>query len=145
MKALGVAVLVAALTTICVWDFSSARAQDKSEQSSSKKTIRGLVRDIACPLQNKESTSRRFNLECAKMCAAKGSPLAILTDDGTLYFAIAAGMPDTDQRPRLLPFLGKYVSVSGDVFERAGTHAIIISEIKEDKSVHLDTGSSQPE
>jgi hypothetical protein len=48
-------------------------------------------------------------------------------------------MPDTDQRERLMPFVGKYVRASGTVFERKGTRAIVITEIKEMKDVHLTT------
>ena len=66
-----------------------------------------------------------------------GSPLAILTNDGHLYFPISAKMPDTDQRQELMPFVGKYVRASGIVFERMGTHAIVIAEIKEMKEIHL--------
>lgn len=102
-------------------------------------TIEGLVRDLACPIQNKEATARRFNLKCAQDCAKLGSPLIVLTDDGTLYTPISESMPDTDQRQRLMPFLGKYVRVRGQVFERAGTHAIAIKEIVELKEVHLIT------
>jgi hypothetical protein len=35
--------------------------------------------------------------------------------------------------------VGKYVRASGTVFERKGTRAIVISEIKEMKDVHLKT------
>ncbi len=74
------------------------------------------------------------------MCwhTAKGdSPLAILTNDGELYLPISDKMPDTDQRENLMPFVGKYVQASGTVFERNGTRAIVIAEIKEIKTVHL--------
>ena len=50
---------------------------------------------------------------------------------------VSAKMPDTDQRQQLMPFVGKYVQASGTVFERAGTHAIVITEIKEMKEIHL--------
>jgi hypothetical protein len=46
-------------------------------------------------------------------------------------------MPDTDQRQLLMPFVGKYVRASGFVFERTGTHAIVITEIKEMKEVQV--------
>ena len=52
-------------------------------------------------------------------------------------FPISAKMPDTDQRQKLMPFVGKYVRASGIVFERTGTHAIVITEIKEMKEVRL--------
>ena len=103
----------------------------------SKTTIEGLVRDVACPIQNLEATATHLSLKCLRACARSGSPLVILTQEGDLYFPISDKMPDTDQRQRLRPFLGKYVRVSGTVYERKGTHAIAIGEIKELKGVHL--------
>jgi hypothetical protein len=102
-------------------------------------TIEGLVRDIACPIENKAATATVFNLKCAQECARLGSPLIILTNKGVLYTPISASMPDEDQRKRLLPFLGKYVRVNGQVFERTGTHAIVIKQIHELPNVHLVT------
>ena len=102
-------------------------------------TIEGLVRDIACPIQNKQATATEFNLKCAQDCARLGSPLIVLTPDGTLYTAISESMPDQDQRQRLMPFLGKYVRVKGPVFERNGTRAIAIREIEEVKNIPLKT------
>jgi hypothetical protein len=110
-----------------------------SDPSVKMAAIEGLVRDVACPIQNKEATARNFNLKCAQDCAKLESPLIILTDDGTLYTPISESMPDTDQRQRLMPFLGKYVRVRGQVFERAGTHAIAIKDIVELKNVRLVT------
>jgi hypothetical protein len=117
---------------------NSPRAQ-QSDPPAEIVTIEGLVRDVACPIQNKEATARRFNLKCAQDCAKLGSPLIVLTDDGTLYTPISESMPDTDQRRHLMPFLGKYVRVRGQVFERAGTHAIVIKDIVELIDVHLIT------
>jgi hypothetical protein len=102
-------------------------------------TIQGLVRDLACPIQNKKASARVFNLKCAQDCAKLGSPLIVLTDDGTLYTPISESMPDKDQRERLMPFVGKYVRVTGPVFERNGTHAIAIQTIEELKNVPLKT------
>jgi hypothetical protein len=102
-------------------------------------TIEGLVRDIACPIQNKQATATEFNLKCAQDCAKLGSPLIVLTPDGTLYTPISESMPDQDQRQRLMPFLGKYVRVTGPVFERNGTRAIAIREIEEVKNIPLKT------
>jgi hypothetical protein len=104
-------------------------------------TIEGLVRDVACPIQNKEATATKFNLKCAQDCAKLGSPLIVLTQDGTLYTPISDVMPDQDQRQRLMPFLGKYVRVKGQVFERGGTHAITIKQIDELKDVPLITNA----
>jgi len=103
----------------------------------SKATIEGLVRDVACPIQNLDSSPTHFSLKCVKECVKGGSPLVILTKDGRLYFPISAKMPDTDQRQELTPFIGKYVRASGLVFERTGTHAIVIADIQEMKEVRL--------
>ncbi|PYX05546.1 MAG: hypothetical protein DMG88_21140 [Acidobacteria bacterium] len=94
-------------------------------------TVQGLVRDIACPIQNKKATSTDFNLECTLQCARNGSPLIVLTDDETIYIPISESMPDVSQRERLMPLLGKRARVTGSVYERAGTHAIAIKQIQE--------------
>jgi len=105
--------------------------------NESKATIEGLVRDIACPIQNLEATATHLSMKCLRACAKAGSPLIILTKDGELYFPISAKMPDADQRQKLMPFLGKYVQAAGTVYERKGTHAIVINDIHELKDVHL--------
>ncbi|MBV9626193.1 MAG: hypothetical protein JOZ14_19680 [Acidobacteria bacterium] len=102
-----------------------------------KATIEGLVRDIACPIQNLEANATHLNMKCLRACAKTGSPLVILTKDGELFVPISDKMPDQDQRQTLLPFLGKYVRAGGTVYERKGTHAIAIHIIEEVKNVHL--------
>jgi hypothetical protein len=93
---------------------SSAVSKSPNEtESPTMVTIEGLVRDIACPIQNKEATATTFNLKCAQECVRLGSPLTILTQDGTVYTPISESIPDRDQRQRLMPFVGKYVRATG--------------------------------
>lgn len=137
----------------CLWIFlvstltcalprlSSKKSQQNEPVQQSKTTIEGLVRDIACPIQNPAATATKFNMKCALDCAKQGSPLIILTNDGEMYFPISDSMPDIDQRQKLIPFVGKYVRITGTVFERKGTRAIAIGSIKEMKSVHLITNA----
>jgi hypothetical protein len=108
---------------------------DRANRSNA--TIEGLVRDIACPIQNLDGNATHLSMECALSCVKAGSPLVILTKDGDLYLPISEKMPDYDQRQKLLPYVGKYVRASGVVFDRHGTHAIVIGEIKEMKEVHV--------
>jgi len=103
----------------------------------SHETIEGLVRDVACPIQNLDNHPTSMGAKCVQDCVKGGSPLVILTKDDRLYFPISARMPDKDQRQALMPFVGKYVRASGIVFERTGTHAIVITEIKEMKEVQV--------
>jgi hypothetical protein len=120
---------------------SQQTTQPEPSSHQSKETVEGLVRDIACPIQNLEAKATEFNLQCALECARHGSPLIIQVEEGELYIPISGSMPDTDQREKLMPFVGKYVRASGTVFERKGTRAIVISEIKEMKNVHLKTNA----
>ena len=108
-----------------------------SRAHASQATVEGLLRDIACPIQNLDSSATALSVQCVVDCVKGGSPLVILTREGDLYLPISATMPDTDQRQTLMPFVGKYVRASGTVFERNGTRAIVIAEIKELKDVHL--------
>jgi hypothetical protein len=116
---------------------STSMAGDRA--NASKATIEGLLRDVACPIQNLDGTATNLSPKCVRDCVRGGSPLVILTQDGHLYFPISNKMPDTDQRKKLMPFVGKYVRASGTVFERTGTHAIVITEITEMKEIPLRT------
>ena len=112
-------------------------SMEGSRANRSKATIEGLVRDIACPIQNLDGNATHLSMKCALACARAGSPIAILTKDGDLYLPISEKMPDYGQRQKLVPFVGKYVRVDGIVFERNGTHAIVITKIAEMKEVHV--------
>ncbi len=118
-----------------------ARAQHTSMEGSranrSKVTIEGLVRDVACPIQNLDGNATSMSLKCVTDCLKGGSPIAILTKDGDLYLPISDKMPDMDQRTKLMPFVGKYVRATGIAFERNGMRAIVISEIAEMKDVKV--------
>ena len=119
--------------------FATIAVANGDNSTAPAATIEGLVRDISCPIQNPAATATAFNLKCALECSRLGSPLIILDKDGYIYVPISASMPDKDQRSRLLPFVGKYVKVSGTVYERKGTRAIAIAGIVEMKGVHLVT------
>jgi|SRR5579863_3028583 hypothetical protein len=139
MKKLGLLVIFStALAFAAPRPPQNTSTQDTSSHGS-KQTIEGLVRDISCPLQNPAASATVFNLKCAQDCAKNGSPLIILTSKGEIYVPISESMPDKDQRQGLMPFVGKYVQAIGTVYERSGTRAIAIAEIRERKDVHLTT------
>lgn len=137
------------ILSFCIWAgcgvaamVGSAQPQQKTSMEGARAnrsnvTIEGLVRDIACPIQNLDGNATSLSLKCARACLRAGSPIAILTKDGDLYQPISDKMPDYSQRKKLMPFVGKYVRVSGIAFERNGTHAIVITEITEMKEVHV--------
>jgi hypothetical protein len=110
--------------------------------SEYKASVEGVVRDVACPIQNHKATATNFNLECALSCAKAGSPLIILTNEGDIYFPISDQMPDPSQREKLMPFVGKYVRATGTVYTRNGTRTIAIKEMTELKNVKMNTAAT---
>ncbi|HKF01200.1 MAG TPA: hypothetical protein VKB49_02755 [Candidatus Sulfotelmatobacter sp.] len=119
--------LLAAFLCLSV-PISMFAADDADSTAVGTMTVEGLVRDIACPLQNKKSTSASFSKECITMCLKSGSPLGILTREGEVYVPVTQSMPDMGQ-DALKPFVGEHVKATGKVFLRNGTHAIEISKI----------------
>jgi hypothetical protein len=98
-------------------------ASDNGQQS----TIKGYVLDSACAFT--KNLKKPISPECAVACAKAGSPLVILSDDGTIYWPIADSTPSSGQNDKLLPFAGKKVTASGKVFERGGSRAMVIDKI----------------
>lgn len=90
-------------------------------------TVTGYVIDSSCTFTKglKEPTS----VECARACAKAGSALVILADNGTVYWPISDQMPATGQNEKLVKYAGQMVTAKGKVFERGGSHAIVIEEI----------------
>lgn len=123
MFRMALAALVCAAATMFIAKIGAAQST-----AIGTRTIEGLVRDIACPLQKTNSTSTSYGKECIIDCAKAGSPLGILTADGTVYLSVTESMPDTGQN-RLKSFVGDHVKATGKVFERNGAHAIEITGI----------------
>lgn len=90
-------------------------------------TVKGYVLDSACAFT--KSLDKPISKECAISCAKAGSQLVILAEDGTIYWPIADTMPSSGQNPKLLPFAGEKVTVTGKVYQRGGSKAIVIDKI----------------
>ena len=91
-------------------------------------TIKGYVLDSACAFT--KGLKKPISAECATACAKAGSPLVILTTNGAIYWPIADTTPSTSQNDKLLAYAGKQVTVSGRVFQRGGSTAIVISKVE---------------
>ncbi len=90
-------------------------------------TVKGYVLDSACLFI--KDLNKPVSPECAVACAQAGSPLVILAEDGSVYWPISASMPATGQNSKLIKFAGQKVTVSGQVYERGGSHAMVIKKI----------------
>jgi len=99
-----------------------------TEQAPKTTTVKGYVLDSACAFT--KALKKPVSTECAIACAKAGSPLVILSSAGTIYWPIADTTPSSSQNDKLLPFAGKSVTVSGKIFERGGSKAIVISKIE---------------
>lgn len=99
-----------------------------AEPAAKTVTVKGYVLDSACAFT--KGLKKPISSECATACAKAGSPLVILAPSGTIYWPIADSTPANSQNDKLLPFAGQRVTVSGKVFERGGSSAIVISRIE---------------
>ena len=80
-------------------------------ESAKTTTVKGYVLDSACAF------TKRLKKPISGEC-------------GTIYWPIADTTPSASQNDKLLPFAGQTVTVSGKVFQRGGSNAIVISKIE---------------
>ncbi|MCU1324613.1 MAG: hypothetical protein JWM43_4262 [Acidobacteriaceae bacterium] len=89
--------------------------------------VTGWVLDSACAYT--KGLDKPIGVACAKACARNGSPLVLLADDGTIYMPIDAATPSASQNPRLMPFAGERVTVTGKDYKRNGSHGLVMETI----------------
>jgi hypothetical protein len=99
-----------------------------TEEAGKTATVKGYVLDSACAIT--KGLKKPISADCATACAKAGSPLVILTPAGTIYWPIADTTPSSSQNDKLLPFAGQQVTVSGKLYHRGGTNAIVISKVE---------------
>lgn len=90
--------------------------------------VSGFVIDSACAFT--KNLDKPISRDCAVKCAKAGSPLVILSDDKTVYWPVADTVPASSQNAKLLPFAGERVKVSGTVYDRGGSKAMVIDKIE---------------
>lgn len=99
-----------------------------ADSKAKTETVKGYVLDSACAFT--KGLEKPISRDCALACAKGGSPLVILTANGTIYWPIADTTPSTSQNEKLAPFAGQKVTASGKVFERGGSRAFVIETIE---------------
>src|SRR5271155_5558026 len=95
--------------------------------TAEEKTVTGWVLDSACAFT--KGLTKPISRDCALACARKGSQLVILQNDGSIYWPISDQVPAEGQNERLLPFAGKRVTITGKVYTRGGSNALVIEKI----------------
>ena len=99
-----------------------------ADSKAKTETVKGYVLDSACAFT--KGLDKPISRDCALACAKAGSPLVILTANGTIYWPIADTTPSSSQNEKLVPFAGQKVRATGKVFERGGSRAFVIEKIE---------------
>jgi type 1 fimbria pilin len=113
--------LAAAFFTIVLVSAGVLLAQQKTI------TVEGYVLDSACAFT--KNLEKPISRECALACAKQGSQLVILTKDGNIYWPIDSATPAKSQNARLTEFAGNRVTATGKLYDRGGSHALVIEQI----------------
>jgi hypothetical protein len=111
--------------------FSMAFALQSVSAAAEQMTVNGWVLDSACALT--KGLDKPISRDCAVACARNGSPLVILEDDGTIVWPVSDTMPAKSQNGKLLPYAGKRVTVTGKIYSKGGSQAIVIENISAEK------------
>jgi type 1 fimbria pilin len=91
-------------------------------------TITGELVDTACALKKGEGGKGEAHAACAMACAKRGQAQGIMTSDA--IYNVAAGDYTANNNAKLLDFVAKKVTVTGDVTEKDGQKTIAIKSIK---------------
>lgn len=114
---------IALVSLACTLQFASAATEQK--------TVTGWVLDSACALT--KGLDKPISRDCALSCARSGSPLVILEDDGTIVWPVSDTMPAKSQNSKLTPYAGKRVTVTGKMYAKGGSQAIVMQDIAAEK------------
>src|ERR1700730_14072595 len=112
---------VTALVVLAAASLQLLWAQHKSV------TVEGYVLDSACAFT--KNLEKPISRDCALACAKNGSQLVILTSDGSIYWPIDEKTPAEGQNARLTEFAGGRVKAKGKLYDRGGSHALVIEQI----------------
>jgi len=105
-----------------------AWAQQPAAKTAAATTVKGYVIDSACSFT--KHLKKPISPDCAIACAKAGSPLVIQTTEGVIYWPISSDTPASGQNDKLMSYAGKMVSVTGKVYTRGGSHAIVIENVE---------------
>jgi hypothetical protein len=92
-------------------------------------TITGEAMDSFCYATR--DAKGKEHAQCASSCIKAGIPVAILTDDGTMYWPLRQDHKPAN--PLFEKFGGEKVKVTGTVYEKNNTKFIVVSSVEKAK------------
>ncbi len=126
---------ICAVVALCTTGVRMMKAQEAAagqakagSSATGPQTIKGYVIDSACTFT--KHLKKPISPDCAVACAKAGSDLVIQTEAGTIYWPISGDTPATGQNDKLLAYAGKMVSVTGKVYTKGGSKAIVIDKVE---------------
>jgi hypothetical protein len=93
------------------------------------KTIKGEVIDVQCQAKKAENIGADHE-NCAMSCAKRGGKMGILTDSGVY---VLSGDYTAENNKKLLPYVAKQVTVTGEVLEHDGQKTIKATKIESEQ------------
>jgi type 1 fimbria pilin len=91
-------------------------------------TITGELVDESCAIKKGDGGHGPDHAACAMACAKRGQTQGILTADA--IYTVAEGDYTANNNAKLIDFVAKKVTVTGDVTEEGGKKMIAIKSIK---------------
>lgn len=89
-------------------------------------TVKGEVVDVQCHGKKAENTGAGHE-NCALSCAKRGAKMGVLTENGVY---VLTGDYTADNNKKLLPYVAKVVTVTGEVTEQDGQKTIQATKIE---------------
>jgi hypothetical protein len=120
--------LIALLVSSVALNQRAWAQQAAAKTSGATATVRGYVIDSACTFT--KHLTKPISPDCAIACAKAGSPLVIQTVAGVIYWPISSDTPASGQNDKLMSYAGKMVSVTGKVYTKGGSRAIVIDKVE---------------
>ena len=89
--------------------------------------LKGELVDSACYMKDKKNVGANHR-ECAMTCAKKGTPVALVTADGSIY--MVTGDLAKDNNAQLAGHMSHTVELTGEVTEQDGKKLIAAKSLK---------------
>ena len=101
-----------------------------SVRAAADTTVMGKLKDVKCAGDGKSEPEGADSDACATSCAKRGETMAVIAKDG-MY--VITGKYAEDKNAKVIPFIGKELSVKGVVTEKDGKKMIDVTSITEVK------------
>ena len=96
---------------------------------AAEQTITGEVLDVFC-YATRDARGKDHS-QCASSCIKANVPVAVLTDEGVMYFPLRADHKAAN--PLFESLGGEKVKVTGTVYEKNSTKFIVVNSVEKSK------------